>query len=116
MIGVLGFRVRVTGFPVEGVSETPVTVTLKERIEVPASGVSVMVRLNVELPPPPPLPTDFGRPLQEASERIADKSRGKKILFGNMGTPRRVKLRALFLLSAPNPPRNFTAPRSSDSL
>jgi hypothetical protein len=86
MIGVLGFKVRVTAFPVEGVSETPVTVTLKERIEVPASGTSVMVRLNVVLPPPPP-PPDFGRPLQEASEMTADKSRGKRILLRSIGHP-----------------------------
>ncbi len=93
MIGVLGFNVRLTGFPVEGISETPVMVTLKERIEVPTGGVSVMVRLNVELPPPPPPPPlGFGWPLQEASEMIANKSRGKRILLRSIGPPRQVKL------------------------
>ena len=82
----MGFNVRLTGFPVEGVSETPVTVTLKERIEVPASSVSVMVRLNVELPPGGG-GSDFGRPLQEASEMIANKSRGKTILLQSIGYP-----------------------------
>ena len=72
-MGVVGFNVRLTGFPVEGVSETPVTVTLKERIEVPASSVSVMVRLNVVLPPGGGGP-DFGVPLHEASEMTATKS------------------------------------------
>jgi hypothetical protein len=37
-------------------------------------------------------------------------------LLRSMGTPRRVKLRALFLLSAQNRQRNFTARRSCDAL
>jgi hypothetical protein len=86
-MGVVGFNVRLTAFPVEGVSETPVTVTLKERIEVPGSSVSVMVRLNVELPPGGGGVPDFGVPLQEASELIANKSRGRRILLRSIGYP-----------------------------
>ena len=93
MIGVLGFKVRLTGFPVEGISETPVMVTLKDSTEVPANGVSVMVRLNVVLPTPPQLTVQAVlRPLQEASEMIANKSRGKRNLLRSIGPPRQVKL------------------------
>ena len=88
MIGVVGFNVRLTAFPLEGVSETPVTVTLKDRIDVPASGVSVMVRLNVVLPPPPPPPPPpFDLPLQEASEIVATKSREIKTLLRSIRYP-----------------------------
>ena len=86
-MGVVGFNVRLTGFPVEGVSETPVTVILKERIEVPGSSASLMVRLNVVLPPPPPPPPDFGVPLQEASEMTATKSMERKTCLRNIGYP-----------------------------
>jgi hypothetical protein len=85
-MGVVGFNVRLTGFPVEGVSETPVTVSLKERIEVPASSVSVIVRLNVVLPPGGGGP-DFGVPLQEASEMTATKSMERKTFLRNIGYP-----------------------------
>ena len=86
MIGELGFNVRLTGFPAEGVSETPVTVTLKERIEVPASGVSLMVRLNVVLPPGGGGP-DFDRPLQEAIKMVATKSREIRTLLRSIRYP-----------------------------
>lgn len=86
MIGELGFKVRLTGFPAEGVNETPVTVTLKDTIEVPASRVSLMVRLNVVLPPPP-TPPDFDWPLQEASEMVATKSREIRTLLRSIGHP-----------------------------
>lgn len=116
MIGVLGVKVRLTAFPVEGVSETPVTVTLKERIEVPGSSVSVMVRLSVELPPGGGGVPDFDWPLQEVREMVAIKSRQIRTLLRSMGTPRRVKLRAPLIVNAQNRQRNFTARRRWDAL
>ena len=86
MIGELGFNVRLTAFPVEGVSETPVTVTLKDTIEVPASGVSLIVRLNVVLPPGGGGP-DFDWPLQEAIEMVATKSREIRTLLRSIRYP-----------------------------
>lgn len=85
-MGVVGFNVRLTAFPVEGVSETPVTVTLKDTIEVPASGVSLMVRLNVALPPGGGGP-DFDWPLQEANEMVVTKSREIRTLLGSIRYP-----------------------------
>jgi len=86
-MGVVGFNVRLTGFPVEGVSETPVTVTLKERIEVPTSGVSLNVRLNVVLPPGGGGGPDFDWPLQEASDTTATKSMERKTFLRNIWYP-----------------------------
>ena len=86
-MGVVGFNVRLTAFPVEGVSETPVTVTLKERIEAPAGGASVMVRLNVALPPGGGGGPDFDWPLQEASDTTATKSMERKTFLQNIRYP-----------------------------
>lgn len=85
-MGVVGFNVRLTAFPVEGVSETPVRVTLKERIEAPAGGASLMVRLKVELPPGGGGP-DFDWPLQEASEMEATKSMEREAFLRNIRYP-----------------------------
>ena len=51
MFGELGLKVRLTAVPVDEVSDTPLTARVKERIEEPTGGVSVMVKLNVALPP-----------------------------------------------------------------
>jgi len=87
MIGVPGLSVRFTCVPEEGVRVTPVTVTLNERMEAPAGGVSVIVRLKVELPPPSPPPPAVGTPLHEATERVTIASTVISTLFLNIGHP-----------------------------
>src|ERR1700740_1824948 len=64
--------------PVEGVRETEVIETAKERIDVPGGGVNGTagsVRLSVALPlPPPPPPNPFFTPLHEVSAKNAAKA------------------------------------------
>jgi hypothetical protein len=61
--------------PPEGVRESPLTVTTKERIDVPGGGVrgtAASVTLRVASPwPPPPLFPPFFTPLQELRRKIA---------------------------------------------
>jgi hypothetical protein len=85
--------VRFTACPVVwDVREIPEMVTVKESRDT-VVGTEAGTVLSVKLigrddggggPP------DFGRPLQEASEMIGNKSRGKRILLRSIGTPRRV--------------------------
>ena len=70
-----------TAEPLAGVSVTPLTVTAKERMEVPGGGVNgtaARVKLTVALPLPPPVPPPavLG-PLQAARDKAASKRTGK---------------------------------------
>jgi hypothetical protein len=78
--------------PAEGVNETELTATAKERIEVLGGGVNgsaAKVRFNEPLPPPPPqlVVQGFFTPLQEESERLAAIAAKTRHFLGFMQTP-----------------------------
>src|SRR6266850_1766535 len=82
--------------PLAGASEIPLTVTAKERMEVPgggANGTAASVKLTVALPPPqfPPgqgLPVSG--PLQAARENEASKRTRSRDLFRIITHPARL--------------------------
>src|ERR1700730_373470 len=76
--------------PLAGVSERPVTSTLKERREVAgggASGFATSVTLRVALPPPPP-PEDLGMPLQAIKERVDTRKARRNGWLRFIGAPK----------------------------
>ena len=117
-------RFRFTALPPpEGVSDTPVMVTTKERMFVPAGGASgtaasVAVTPVVLPPPPPPPPVQSGHGLfsvQDVRKSVASKSdetQSKLLKRTIMDTPRQMALR----LRSPNGKRRTPLGKESSAM